>query len=674
MASRSGELAMRPLPAVLLDLHEDLATGKLILKRGRVSKTVDLVNGNPVSTASTPRDETLGHFLVSSGVITEAQHRDAIARAAGVGGKLGEALVADRVLTVAQLIEQLGKQARHKIVQALRWPQGAWRFDPAMEAIEGMQLRMVELVLGGLRETAVDDLDRLARLEGMTFELTPRGLRIRHELRRVYGEQVIGLLAAGAPIDQLEAAFGERAQARLAIDSMLMCDAIEAQSGSFGLGAEGPPPGSELALSRAPTRPLAPASALFDILFEDLSVAADGAEPLDLTDELDSEDSGVVSIADVHAASDDRDHVAAARRTLTAEQPLIQGADHYAVLVINRRAAAPEIEAAAAVRTSLVDQDVPILTDPRDREKLDEVRTAYATARTTLLDGAKRTAYDRELAGGELVQAPPAIDTELMFRMAEELLERKQWTQAIGMIRTAIARSPAEADYHAALGWASWMAGEQQADAADVARPFLNTALESNPDHAASHDYKGRIAAALRIDEAEALFHLERATDLDPNRIDAVAAIELLLVGRGELRRYERVLKRLLFRLRGRGNVPEARTWARLARLYLDHLDDPQSATAAASNARRIAPRDSDVLALIQRTESRATAAGPQRAGWREALHDPTSGPRWSGAPRPAVTQMPPSSRRRPWSRSARPMPRWPRSTTCVACARSSCL
>jgi hypothetical protein len=56
MASRSGELAMRPLPAVLLDLHEDLATGKLILKRGRVTKTVDLVNGNPVSTASTPRD------------------------------------------------------------------------------------------------------------------------------------------------------------------------------------------------------------------------------------------------------------------------------------------------------------------------------------------------------------------------------------------------------------------------------------------------------------------------------------------------------------------------------------------------------------------------------------------------------------------------------------------
>src|SRR5687768_1752868 len=107
MASRSGELAMRPLPAVLLDLHEDLATGQLVLKRGRVSKTVDLLNGNPVSTTSTPRDETLGHFLVSSGVITEDEHRLGVARAAEMSGKLGEALVAMQAMTVEQLIDQL---------------------------------------------------------------------------------------------------------------------------------------------------------------------------------------------------------------------------------------------------------------------------------------------------------------------------------------------------------------------------------------------------------------------------------------------------------------------------------------------------------------------------------------------------------------------------------------
>src|SRR5262249_30522830 len=204
MAVWSGELAMRPLPAVLLDLYDDLPTGKLVLKRGRVTKTVDLVNGNPVSASSTPRDETLGHFLVAGGMITEDQHRAAVAHAARASIKLGEALVALQTLSIEQLIDQLGKQARHKLVQALRWPQGAWRFDSSAEPVEGMQLRMVEVVLDGLRETAVEDLDRLARLDAMAFELTERGERLRPELARVFGELPIAAIANGAPIGDIE--------------------------------------------------------------------------------------------------------------------------------------------------------------------------------------------------------------------------------------------------------------------------------------------------------------------------------------------------------------------------------------------------------------------------------------------------------------------------------------
>jgi tetratricopeptide (TPR) repeat protein len=680
MATRSGELAMRPLPAVLLDLHEELATGKLVLQRGRVSKSVDLVNGNPVSASSTPRDETLGHFLVGSGVITEEQHRTAVTRAAETGGKLGEALVALRVLTVEQLIDQLGKQARHKLVQALRWPQGAWRFEDG-PAIEGMQLRMIEVVLSGLKETAVEDLDRLTRLEGLTFELSARGMQLRPEIKRVFGERALIVLANGAALADVERAFGgDRPQARIALDAMILCSAVDAKVapvglgtgpaarvatgalaiGRIGLGASrtapstlpgmvppvppipavpsppsakptgtSPPVGPSL--PRAPTRPAMAGSALFDILFEDLGDPDDGAAPLAV---VDSEDSGVVSTADIEATKHDGDQVASVRQALAAEHQRIRGADHYAVLMVQRRATGAEIEAAATTRMNLADHSATVLGEPRDRVKLEELRRALITARATLLDERKRIAYDRELAGGELVQVPPAIDTELTFRTAEELIVRKQWAQAIGLIRSVITRSPTEADYHAALGWAEWKAGDESVAAADLARPHLNTALAINPDHAAAHDYLGRIDAHLEIDDAEALFHLERAVDLDPARADAVAAIEWMLTARGELRRYERILKRLLFRLRGRGTTAEAKAWSRLARLYLDHLDDPQAATAAASNARRIAPRDSDVLALVQRTENRALSlkatpdprSEPLRAGWREALTDPASG------------------------------------------------
>ncbi len=656
MSVRSGELAMRPLPAVLLDLHEDLATGKLLLRRGRVSKSVDLVNGNPVSSTSTPRDETLGHFLVANAVITEEQHTKAVERAASTGGKLGEALVAMSVVSVEQLIEQLGRQARHKIVQALRWPQGAWRFDDTAEAVAGIQLRMVEVVLDGLRETEVEDLSRLARLDGMRFTLTPRGKQLKSELKRAYPERVMQLLDAGAAVDELERCFPDRAHARLALDAMVLCDAVEATVAHGGLGiVTGVVPdfmklttssrhrgvpipvladvrgGSDRIpveltaplVARAPSRPQLAGAALFDMLFEDLAEAAEGAAPIDF-EEQGAEDSGVVSLEELENANVVHDHEGALREQLAAEHQRVQGADHYAVLMISRKATPQEIDAAHVIRGSMLEHLEAGLADARDRAKLAEIRAAYQHSRGVLADFLKRNAYDRELAGGELVQVAPSIDAEMSFRMAEELMERSQWDAAIGHIRKVIAQAPGEADYQAALGWVEWMVGRQQPGAADLARGHLNRALEINQDHAAAHEYKGRIDAALKDDDAEALFHLERAVDLDPTRQGAITAIETLMFARGELRRYERVLKRLLFRLRGKGTQPEGKAWTRLAKLYLDHLNDPVAAAAAVANATRINPRDTDAMALVARLGSRP--AEPIRVGWREALADPRAG------------------------------------------------
>jgi tetratricopeptide (TPR) repeat protein len=446
---------------------------------------------------------------------------------------------------------------------------------------------------------------------------------------------VVDALAGGATIGEIERAFGDRTQARAAIDAMLMCDAIAATVADIGLGTPiARSSASQLAsldasMSRAPTRPLAPGSALFDLLFDDLGFedvpsTNGGAVPLDLEDA----DSGVVSTADVEAAHLRSDAAATARQALTAEHHRIQNADHYAVLMVGRRALADEIEAAYAARSAPLDRDSPVIHDPRDRAKLDELRRIYEAARDTLLDNRARTGYDRELAGGELMQAPPGIDAELSFRIAEEMMAAGQWAQAVGHIKTVITRSPSEADYHAALGWAEWMAGEQRPEAADAARLHLNQALAINPDHAAAHDYKGRINAALRSDDPEALFHLERAIDLDPLRTEAVEAIERLLLDRGELRRYEKVLKRLLFRLRGRGTTLEAKAWARLGALYFDELDDPKGGMIAVANARRISPDDSAVMPLVQRTTARTRrdTLEPARAGWRDPLGDPRSG------------------------------------------------
>ncbi len=636
---------MRPLPAVLLDLHEDIVTGRLTLRRGRVSKQIDLLNGNPVSTASTPRDETLGHFLVTSGVITEEHHRAGVSRATTVGCKLGEALVAIQALTVAQLIEQLGKQARHKLVQALRWPQGAWRFEESMEPIAGMQLRMIDVVLGGLRETAVDDLGRLSRLDGMSFELTERGRRLRHELKKSFGERALAILSAGGPIIEVEKAIGDRIQARTAIDALLMCDALVAKGAQIGMGAGAP--SKQTLLGVAPVRDDDPpegeeGAELYDMLFDEQTkgghenpIEIDPAvalEPLEYGDlvEIRNEDSGGVSIDQLENASVQRAKALGAKQAITAEHQRIQGADHYAILLIERDADADDIEAAHELKLVMLEKRTAGVSEPQLRQKLEQIIAAYATARSVLLDATKRHAYNRELAGGELVQGPPAIDTELNFRMAEELIVKQQWPQAILLLKTVVNRSPGEADYHAGLGWAMFQQGQQQntgADGALAALDHLNTALSINPDHPTAHEYKGRIDATLRVDDAGAIFHLERALDLDPSRVEAIATIEALMIARGELRRLERILKRLLFRLRGSGGAAEVNAWTRLARLYIEHLDDPQAGAAAIANAKKLAPDHPDVQALDARTHHhRRNEQEPPRAGWREALGDASTG------------------------------------------------
>ncbi|HUS32571.1 MAG TPA: tetratricopeptide repeat protein [Kofleriaceae bacterium] len=640
MQSRSGELAMRPLPAVLLDLHEDIATGRLTLRRGRVSKSVDLVNGNPISTASSPRDETLGHFLVSSGVITEEQHKLGVQRSVSMGGKLGEALVAQGILTVEQLIEQLGKQARHKLVQALRWPQGAWRFEAGQQPVEGMQLRMLDVVLGGLRETAVEDLNRLARLDGMSFELTERGKRLRHELKKSFGERALAILSAGGPIAEIEKAMGDRAQARVNVDAMLMCDAIVSKGTQLGLGTV--PAASQTLPGMGPaSQRLAELvegeddDELYAMLFDEVDdqKTRDGQAPLEFEEENveagNFEDSGVVSTVELQQASENRDKAVAARHAIVAEHSRIQGADHYAVLLIDRDADADDIDAGYQIKLAMLEKKTQAVSDVGDKLKLEQIVDAYSTARIVLLDKQKRAAYDRELAGGELVAQPPSMNTELQFRVAEEMMAKAQWEQAVGTLKTVIASASGEADYHAALGWAVFNAGgaENNNDTALAALDHFNTALTINPDHPASHDYKGRVDAALRIDDAGAVFHLERALDLDPTRMDAVSTLESLLIARGELRRLERILKRLLFRLRGKGGPAEVSAWTRLAKLYIDHLDDPAAGAAAIANARKLAPKDPEIGALASRTEGRRpNATDPPRAGWREALSDASTG------------------------------------------------
>ncbi|HTJ43038.1 MAG TPA: response regulator [Kofleriaceae bacterium] len=645
LGPRSGDFAMRALPAILLDLHESGVTGRLLLRRARVAKTIDLAGGDLVGAQSSARDETLGHFLVGSGVITDEQHRSAVARAAQKREKIGEALLAMGVLTPAKLAEQLAAQARHKLVQALRWPQGMWRFEPQQIPPEDQvaRLKMIDVVLTGLRDTFERDVlpDTVARLAGHTLELTDRGHRLIADVRKIWGPTLVAALKPGVRFGDLVDAGHDRPMLHAVLDALVLVDGITTRLPAVGPGAMAidtsrpqltpdfsPREPTELFIEKRLGAPVPEtAQRLYEMLFEDTTGAAtptpSGDRPLDfeqVPEHIDDAESGVI---DLGAASAEVDEATAARKNLLREFLRVQGLDHYGVLHVDRRAGAAEIAASLAERQSKFSRDFYARFElGRDVEKLEEIHAAYTQARATLLDDARRRQYDKDLAGGDLVESAPSLDAELAFRAGEELLARKMYAQAIGKLAAAASAAPDEADYHAALGWAHWLAGGGDAQAADLARPHLSQALTINPDHASAHDYLGRIDAALGTDEALAVFHLERTLDLEPGRAEALDAIEKIFLRRGGARALEKLYRRLLYRAAGRAAASvEASLWLRLGTLYRDHLDDAVQARAAFQSAQRLAPSEAAAASALAELD-RKSAHGlgdweALRARWR---------------------------------------------------------
>jgi hypothetical protein len=608
----SGELALRRLPAVLLDLHDAKASGRLMLRRGRVNKLIDLADGDPISATSSARDETLGHYLASTGVITADVHREAMARAAKDGIRIGEALVAMKVLTPDKLIEQLTNQTRHKLVQALRWSQGAWRFDPSatMGALGGIKLSMVDVVLSGLRDTAAE-VDAIRQLDGQEVELTERGKTLLWELYRVFGARTIDAIVVSGKLGEVERAVGDPVRARGAVEALLASGAAVIKALPIGLGAAAPP--APVAAPRTPT-PAPVSGGLYDLLFGELNefdtapATGTGAAPLEVEED---QDSGVFAVQEMREGVRAYDQTARARKDLLGEHLRVQGLDHYAVLMVDGKASAATIAAAVAERQSKYARDYFARFElGRDTAKLDDIHAAYQAARDTLLDDHARAAYDRELAGGDLGGAVPALASEVAFRSLEEQMARGMWRLALPGLENLVATNPEQPDYLVALGWCVWNAEGRTAHATDLARPHLNQALALAHEHAAGHDYKGRICLAHHAEQphdsallTEAMFHLERAVELEPGRHEALELLARTLVRTGEIRRLERLVKRLLYKIANQAPAVEVALWVRLARLQIEHLDDPRAARAALASAQRVAPAAPEVVALSAELE-----------------------------------------------------------------------
>jgi len=560
----AGDLELRPLPAVLLDLHDARATGRFLVRRDRVVKSVELVDGSLLT--ATGRDETLGHFLVASGVISTAQHQAAVAQCApSTGRTVGEALVAMGLLTPDKLLEQLAAQTRYRLLSPLRWPVGAWRFEIRPIEPSGLLLSIPETVLTGLRDTASEGTAPHHLLADVYLELTARGQRLVPLFRTLYGARLPDRLPEGITARGLI----EQGLASSVVDALVLTDAVVPAIPRVG-------PALSLRSGDLSER-TGERSPLFDEWFGGMSTVAPlpiGRDPLELDDDA------------IDDALLDDDATRAARDALIAEAHRVRALDLYAVLMIDPKASDMSIAAALAERQSQFSRDYYARYQlGSDAGLLDEVHAAYAAARECLLSDDRRVAYDKELAGGDLTDG--GVETERLRSAGLELLRRGEASAASDKLEAAIALRPRDAEALAGLGWAVWHREDRSPEGADLARTYLGRALRAAPNLGIAHQHLGLIELAMGVDEHAALDHLERAARARPGEAIVLDAIAAIYLRRGQPRGLERAWRRLL--RAGTGTSHEqAAIWQRLGTLASDHLDDSAAARAAFAQAARL--------------------------------------------------------------------------------------
>src|SRR3989441_7569735 len=106
-------------------------------------------------------------------------------------------------------------------------------------------------------------------------------------------------------------------------------------------------------------------------------------------------------------------------------------------------------------------------------------------------------------------------DTKALLDRGMTRLSLGKLDQAVADLHTAAELDAASADARAQLAYGLWLLG-----ALPEALVAARAALALNPDHASAHYYAGRILLDTVGDPEQALKHLQRAVELNPDQID----------------------------------------------------------------------------------------------------------------------------------------------------------
>ena len=160
-----GNLRTMQLEELLQWLSQSKKNGTLEIVHGQTEKKIFFKDGLILSSASNKREEYLGQFLVSHGLITEGQLNRAIEAQEQSRMLLGMILVNNGAIAEKDLARMLRLKAEESIYDVFSWSEGDFRFlDDVLpdSAMVPMRMDVTGIVMEGVQR--VDEWRRIRKV------------------------------------------------------------------------------------------------------------------------------------------------------------------------------------------------------------------------------------------------------------------------------------------------------------------------------------------------------------------------------------------------------------------------------------------------------------------------------------------------------------------------------
>ncbi len=273
------------------------------------------------------------------------------------------------------------------------------------------------------------------------------------------------------------------------------------------------------------------------------------------------------------------------------------GKNHEALQELNKAVVANPRDVTALTLIGMIQSQEGNETDARATyEKLLQISPNSRIALNNLacIYGEKPGMLDKALEAARKARDLAPYDPASTDTLGWILFKRGDYSWALSLLQMSAEKMPdsAEVLYH--LGMAYYMLDDEAR-----ARNAFNRALSADADFPGKEDARQRLAL-LSLDfnnpASEVISTLEKRLAEFPDDPVALAQLGAMYVKTGQAEKaaevYEQVLKK---------NSGNARVLTTLARLYSEHLNEPNKAIELAKEAHKLAPRDADATHVLGR-------------------------------------------------------------------------